>query len=269
MKIISSRAATRTDLPVEGVRGFPLTNLAGLYLFDGTDTTSNIKNWAPAGGVTATSFGGDAFDAVALMAGGGIHVSGTANIPGPVVNWTTPWTAIWQGQIGLPTNPGGAPAWTTMFIGCEQTTNRGMVFYQSVGTAYPTTTTQVAGSLRQSVNAVQGGITAIGVTPGLVYGSIATLCLRFDGVTSADGMFVKAGTIVSSNTITLNVTGMVTNGGAVVQTNMKHTAGSQSTTYARSSLFIEGFAVYTRRLSDTDVAVVDQALSNIRISRGR
>lgn len=269
MKIISSRSATRTDLPIEGVRGFPLTSLAGLYLFDGTDTTSNIKNWAPGGAVTATAFGGDPFDAVALTTNGGINIKATANIPGPVVNWTQAWTAIWQGKVGLPTNPAGAAPWTTMFIGCEQTTTRGMVFYTQQGSFYPTPVNAFGGTMRQSVNAVQGATTPVLSVPGLVYDSVCTVCLRFDGVTTVEGIFAKGGVIVSSAPMTLNVTGMVTNGGAVVQTNMKHTAGSASTSYVRHNLSLEGFAVYTRKLSDTDVGVIDQAFSNIRISRGR
>lgn len=159
MKITSSIAATRTELPIDGVRGFPLSNLAGLYLFDGTDSTSNIKNWAPAGGTTATAFGGDALDAVSLLTNGGINIKATANIPGPTVGWTARWSAIWQGRVNQPTNPAGATPWTSMFIGCEQTTTRGMIVYQTVGTSYPTSTTPVTVTIRQSVNAAQGGVT--------------------------------------------------------------------------------------------------------------
>ncbi len=76
MKIITSISATRTDLPVDGIRGFPLGSLAGLYLFGGTDATSSIRNWAP-----SEEHDGDgrwwrrANDDADLMSGGGIDFS--------------------------------------------------------------------------------------------------------------------------------------------------------------------------------------------------
>jgi hypothetical protein len=270
MKITTSIAATRTDLPVDGIRGFPITNLAGLYLFDGTDTTSLVKNWAPAGGTTATAFGGDALDAASLMAGGGINLKATAYVPGPVIDWTQPWTAVWQGQIGQPTNPAGASPWITGLIMCQQTAVRGMAMYASVGTSYPTPQFAVTANLRQSVNSVQDSPISTAIAPGLVYTSIATVCLRYDGNVTADAIFMRGGSILSSVTKTnVNATGMTTNSSSVQVKNLSHSLGSPTTTFNRANISPEGFAVYTEYVSNTKLALIDQAFSAIRTARGR
>lgn len=272
MLITNSLSAARTDLPVLGVRGFPLPNLAGLYLFDGADTLSSVTNWAPGGGATAVMYGGDANDAAALMTGGGINLKATAYVPGPEIDWTKPWAAVWQGSVGLPVNPGGAAPWVSALISCQQSTVRGMTVYLSNG-SYPTSTTQFAALMRQSVNGTQeaaGSVVGTPQTAGLVYTSVQTVCLRFDGNSTADIVIMRGGAVLASATRTnINKTGMITNGSGVQQPVLSHALGSPTATFNRGNILPEGFAIYGEYINDAKLALIDQAFTAIRTARGR
>ncbi|MFE0757190.1 hypothetical protein ACFW16_24740 [Inquilinus sp. NPDC058860] len=265
--------APRPDLPIVGVRGFPITDLVGLYCFDQNDTVGSIKNWAPGGAPTAAQTAGAAGDSAALMANGGIRLQATAHVPGPTIDMTQPWSAFWHGRIESPLVPGGPSPWTSGFITTTVTTTRGIVVFQTVGSIYPDASTLLAFAMRVSANGVQ--LPAVGTpgTAGLTYGAIGTLCLRFAPDSASTGtaevLFVRGGAIVVRASAQVDIAAMTKDGAGNVVSTMKPVLGSQSPIYPRGSLAVETWGVYKRKLSDQGLATVDAAGAVIRQARSR
>lgn len=263
MDIITAAAPDDPTLPFDGPRGFSAASLAGLYFMDGADTPSSIAD-ADGGGATAVVASGQAWAAATIMTNGGIQLRGNTYLPGPTIDLTTEWTMFAHLAVGLPTQHDAVTSWLSPILSTNQYgANKGVIMYSTISAGYPTSAHAISPNQRWFSLGAQAGPVAIGATSDVTYTQAYTFAMSFKTGNLRSRLFragLKIAEVVSAVTIA-NIVNTVPNQKPTVSTPLQN--------YAEANLLCEVFGVYTRELTDNDLATTDLMSIAVRQGRGR
>lgn len=269
MKIIGAASSDDPSMPLDGPRGFSPFGLKHLYFIDGSDTTASMANYGSLGGSTAVVAGASGHSSATLLSNGGVRLRGNTYLPiGSEVDITLPWTFMFHGTVDIPTNHDGVTTWNSPIMATDQYTSRGFTLYSAKNSVAATPADALSPNFRYTVNAAQQAPQAVGTPSTYQYTEFASWFASLSG-TLFQMRGYAAGVQIANFSATVNVTGMITNGGSVVDATMKLCAGSPSPVFAEDNLMVECIAFYDRVLSDGDCFSMDAAANNIRAARGR
>lgn len=263
MDIITAAAPDDPTLPFDGPRGFSAASLAGLYFMDGSDTTASIAD-AHGGAATAVVASGQAWAAAALMTNGGINLKGNTYLPGPTIDLTAEWTMFAHLAVGLPTQHDAVTSWLSPILSTNQyAANKGVIMYSTVSAGYPTALNAISPNQRWFNSGAQAAAVSIGATSDVTYTQPYTFAMSFKTGNLRSRLFragAKIAEVVSAVTIANIVNGVP---------NQKPTVSTPLQNYAEANLLCEVFGVYTRELTDNDLATTDLMSISVRQGRGR
>ncbi len=264
MDIITSAAPDDPTLPFDGPRGFSAAGLAGLFFMDGADTTAAIANAAGGAATAVVPAASQAWAAANLMTNGGINLKGNTYLPGPTIDLTAEWTMFAHLAVGLPTQHDAATSWLSPILSTNQyAANRGVIVYSTISTGYPTAANAITPNQRWFSSGSQATPVSLGAGSDVTYTQPYTFAMSFKAGNLRSRLFRAGGKIaevISAVTIANIVNGIP---------NQKPTVNTPLQNYAEANLLCEVFGVYTRDLTDNDLATTDLMSSAIRVARGR
>jgi hypothetical protein len=263
MDIITAAAPDDPTLPFDGPRGFSSAGLAGLYFMDGTDTPSSVAN-ANGGAATAVVASGQAWAAATLMTNGGINLKGNTYLPGPIIDLTAEWTMFAHLAVGLPTQHDVVASWLSPILSTNQYgANKGVIMYSSISAGYPTPANAISPNHRWFNSGSQAAPVSLGATADVTYTQPYTFAMSFKAGNLRSRLFragAKIAEVISAVTIANIVNGVPS---------QKPTISTPLQNYAEANLLCEVFGVYTRDLTDNDLATTDLMSIAVRQGRGR
>ena len=264
--IIKLKNANFTDssLPtyVPKLNGYTSDGLQNLYLFDGADPLANSidKNAKNNSLVVTGTLSGSTKSA---LTGGGVRFNKNGYVASGTVDATLPFSIMLSGAIGAFSYPS-----TGAIIGFTDYFNYGFQVYHTNASSG-----NIGGVIRQVLNGAQDSAGQKSFTIGTPYAinnNLTTFC-TYDGVGNMN-IHVYNGDVFIGKTTTplaINETGYTTNASATVKTLLTPCLGALSGVFATGSLDVDVFAVYTKELTASEMAVNAKKSKDIMISRGR
>lgn len=263
MDIITAAAPDDPTLPFDGPRGFSSAGLAGLYFMEGADSPASIAD-ANGGAPTAVVVSAQAWASAALMTNGGINLKGNTYLPGPTIDLTAEWTMFAHLAVGLPTQHDAVTSWLSPILSTNQYgANKGVIMYSTVSAGYPSAANAISPNQRWFNSGAQATPVALGATSDVTYTQPYTFAMSFKTGNLRSRLFrsgLKIAEVVSAVTIA-NVVNGVPSQKPIVCTPLQN--------YAEANLLCEVFGVYTRELTDSDLATTDLMSVAVRQGRGR
>lgn len=244
--------------------GFPARNLAALYLLNDTAPQTSAVDYMGGTAMTPYANTGTATKAT----NGGVTLAGTICLPkATAINLANPWTAVAAIQMATP----NANDIRVLMCSKQYALNGIMVFYRAGGS--PVSTGNIPLELFRSVDGAQGSgqsITPVSAS-GYKYNMSVIAAMSHDGAGTFACEIVRASAVALTKSRNI-----IAEGGTLLE--MEGAVGAKTTDffpaaggmlYQGSLLTVEAFAVYTKRLTLTELIQCNTAGAAIGALRGR
>lgn len=248
--------------------GLPKLGLQNLFKFNETDLTNGVLDEV---GNTLHIFGGTAPDAnnsnLPASGGGGIVLKGWRNLIGPTVDTDKPFTLI---MAATPTPPASAPTsqQTVFTVGqidvCGLWSFRGNVAPDPFTIGYP------LGIYAFRQNGATGSVSALAMEKPWVakWGKVNLIALTHDGNSNFTFVRVNGGLIDRAGFVA-DKTALRGNPASPQSPIMKTYIGGTHVNAIKGTDTFDMFAIYTHKLSDDEIMIIDGVAKAQAALRGR